>query len=1331
VFVRSTRLNLVLSALFVVVMGACGNVGGCGACGSVGPLPTGGLPKDQTIEGGAQIRVTPAGFTKLQSLLPALLNDQLSEGFCVPQGQVGSMGTLGTGARYCTNNNGTGCNPGCKVNVALNSLVPTVTNQQVMNLKISTSVNTSMKINGQIVGIGFSCTLGIASNNLNGDVDIKFGTDPTTGELTIKLDKINQFQLNMDFSGCSFLSDIADFAASVIDSFLGQFIIQLLTPSINDLIQGFLPSPLGIAGMMDVGNLLEQVSPGTDGFMEARIVPGGYVNLVRNGLSLGVITGLNADEDPMTRMPGLTSEPHLCVPPIAPPSFGSAPANLPQTPRATFALGVADAFNGLPEPTGDLRMGISETTLDLAGHHAVTSGLMCLGVGTRFVQQLNLGTIGILVPSLAELGSKANNDPLLLVTRPQRPLDFTIGDNTPASPALSIGISHLEVDFYAFLYERYVRAFTIDLSMNVGINLEFEQQAGMPAKIKPSLVGISSQSVTVKVINSEFVAEAPARLEGVLPSVFDLITPLLGNLPSIDVPSFANFSLENLSIQHVTTAQDDFLALSASLGASTLMRQASATNPFMAEAVAKLDQALPASFAQPSTARARLLRVTTPEPARVRAALAKEAQGALPEVAFEVERVDGSGRALEWSYNLNGGMWRPYVAPEGPLVIRDRAFAWQGKYAIGLKSRVTGDYHTVSAPIVTQVAIDSVGPRVLVDDARWTGDTYTAELWDIVSGKQVQWALGVPGGAGPASAWHAGATIEVSREELAGYAQDGQVAVYAKDEVGNETIALLAPFHGTPAPGGGCGDCAAGRGPTPGGLVLVLFVGAALFGFGGSRGPRRRRAGLARIARIARRSRAGSYVVGLAAWLGLSAVLSLAPGCSCGNAEGSCEVVADCGKCGEGQIAFCIDGLCDCGDDLPVGRVGPYSDVAFGADGSIWVSAYAQTYGDLVVARAEPGRVPDESWEWVDGVPDGPVEIEGSLHRGGISAKGPDVGMYTSIAVAPDGSPMVTYFEPETASLKFAVKIGDTWEKHVVAAGTKKLMEFSGELVGMYSSITLRADDGRPGVAYLAHVADQTGVRAEVRFAASQVPVPKSAADWQFWVVDSAPLPPMDPDAPDVYPLPEGLGLFVDASRLRSNQAPVVVYYDRSNGDLKLAKFDPSTGQFATPLVLDGAGSVDAGWQPSVAVGDDDRVHVTYIGATGDDLKYTTDAMGAAPAIIDDGYRLVGTSVDGIPKPEFHFVGEDASLVMANNGTLPMVAYQDATTQELLLATMQQDGTWTRTSIAGATRPWPGAYGFFAANAVSGQDMAISSWVLNQAARDNWVEVFVRPTVIK
>ncbi|HEU0033306.1 MAG TPA: MYXO-CTERM sorting domain-containing protein [Kofleriaceae bacterium] len=1296
-------------------MGACGNLGGCGACGASQPLPPGGLPPDQTVEGGAQIRVTPQGFNKLTSILPGVINSSLSNGFCVPTGQAGSFGTFGTGVRWCTTTQGT-CAPGCKVDVTLNSLTPTVTNQQTMNLRLSTAVHTSVPIDGKVIGIGFSCTLNANSNNLNGDVDIAFGIDPATGELTIHVARINSFQTNLSFSGCSVLSDIANLLSSFVDSFLGQFIIQLLTPTIDDLIQNFLPSPLGIAGMMDVGNLLENVSPGTTASMEARIVPGGYVSLNNGGMSLGVITGLNADEDISTRTPGLASEPALCVPPLTAPNFGAPPASLPITTRSTFALNVANEFNGAPDPGADLAMGISETTLDLAGHHMVTSGAMCLGVGTSFINQLNVGTIGILVPSLSELQSDAGNDPLLLVTRPTRPLDFTIGDNTEASPALTIGVSHLEVDFYAFLYERYVRAFTLDLSLNIGVNLTFEQMPGQPAVIKPSLVGISKDKVQLVALNTQFVRETPQELETKLPAVFDLVTPLLGDLPPINVPTFAGFSLENLSIQHVVTNQDDFLALFASLGTNQALRGLAQHDRFALDAVTKLEAQIPTAQAQ-SAGTSRFLRVTTPPPDQIRAALDGKG-GAMPEVVFDVDRYDAFGRELEWAYNLNGGMFHVYQ-PGGTLAIRDGAFAWQGKYTIGLKSRVKGDYHTVSQTSYKTVNVDSVGPRVLADKATWDDGIYELQTWDIVSGAYLQYAFSKPGAAGPESPWMDGSTIQLSRVDMDPYLVDNEFALYAKDEAGNVTIALIAPFHGQPGEGG-C-NCDASGGPTPGGILLVLVVGGILLA------PRRRV-----LVQLARRY---NGIATVAVWAGLSITLSLVPGCSCGkNAAKSCDTAADCGEdyCPQGQIPFCIDNTCVCSDDIILGKLGPYSDVAVGADGSTWVSAYHQEYGDLVVAKVDPlaGRVPDEAWEWVDGVPEGPVIVPDSKYRHGIAEKGADVGMYTSIAVAPDGTPVVTYFDRDTASLKFAARVGGVWQSHVIEQGTGDLAE-TGALIGMYTSLTLRSDDGRPGVAYLAHVADTVnGARAEVRFAAAQTTLPTSAADWMTWTVDTAPLPPDDPNNPNIYPLPEGLGLFVDAARLPT-QAPVVVYYDRSAGELKLAKFNTTTGQFAAPVVLAGGGNVDAGWSPSVGVDAQGVVHVAYVDSTNDDLMYVTDAAGATPALVDDGRRIVGTTADGLPKPEYHFVGDDAGMVLANAGTLPMIAYQDATTQELLLATRKTDGTWTHVSIAGATDPWPGAYGFFAADTIAGTDIVMSSWVIDQQASENWVEVFKRPTTIQ
>src|SRR5204862_1878593 len=111
-----------------------------------------------------------------------------------------------------------------------------------------------------------------------------------------------------------------------------------------------------------------------------------------------------------------------------------------------------------------------------------------------------------------------------------------------------------------------------------------------------------------------------------------------------------------------------------------------------------------------------------------------------------------------------------------------------------------------------------------------------------------------------------------------------------------------------------------------------------------------------------------------------------------------------------------------------------------------------------------------------------------------------------------------------------------------------------------------------------------------------------------------------------------------------------------------------------------GSGNIDAGWAPSVAVSPDGKVHVAYVAATGDDLKYIVEGGGSE--VVDDGYRITGVTVDNLPKPEFHFVGEDAGLVLANNGTTPFISYQDATTQELLLTDKTSDGTWNRISLA-------------------------------------------------
>jgi hypothetical protein len=1287
VFTR-TRWNLVLSALFVLAAGACGSAGGCGACSTVQPLPGGKLPADQTVEGGAQLRVTPHGIATITTIVKPLLDQQLANGFCLPGGDA-----IGGIVAFCETNQGP-CNNGCLITPTLDgvSLGPHPTDPTLLRAHLNAHASATVPLHI----VAGTCDVPVHINNLVADIDVSLGIDAASGELGIHANPITNFSFTDSFDNpggvCVLISGLATIIDDIAHSTIVDFVRGLLSPAIGNTIDTLVPSPLGLAGVMNVGNLLAGLSQNTQAQLETRLLPGGYAHMRNGGLSVGIITGINADRDPSTRGPGMASQPALCVPALPVPNLGVAPSSLPKTTRSTYRLDPANEFDGVPDPTTDVAIGVSEAALDLAGHHLVTSGALCLQVGTSFVPQLNLSTIGIFVRSLGKLASSSQNDPVLLVTRPQRALDFTIGDNTATSPALTIGIEHLEVDFYVFLYERYVRAFTLDLSLNAGINLAFEQAPGQPAQIRPMLLGVDSDHVKLVALNSEFVKETPEELQAVLPSVFNLVTPLLGRLPTIGVPPIAGFALDNLSVRHVTTAQDDFLGIYGTLGASTLSQLVGA--PLIASAAPQ----------PPSMGTARLVSVTTPEPERIRDALLHQPDGALPRVTFDVDERDAAGRELEWSYQLDGGLWRMWRRG-APLVIEDPAFVWQGKYTIGLMSRVVGDYHTVSAPIQVPVIIDSVAPHIAVDQAAWSGDTYRVPAFDSVSGDQLQYAFGRPG-QGQETTWSSGGTIELQRDVAEAYRDDhGQVAVFVRDEAGNTAGAVLVPLAQAPV------GCSVGGG-AGGGLLLgvagLLIVGAA---------------------RHRRRSRRA--IAHAAAWLSAVVATALVPGCNCGAAPAAvCESMADCTLPCPMGLNFCVDSACTCSPDLLAGRIGPYSDLAVAPDGGIWVSAYAQSHGDLVVARTTGGRIADTDWEWVDGVPAGPVMVPGSKIRGGINDNGPDVGMYTSIAVGADGTPMVSYYDRDTASLKLAQRINGAWQIHIVDKGTGKLPATgNGALVGMYTSLTLRSDDGRPGIAYLAHVADQNGRHAEVRFASAQLPHPTTAGDWQFWVVDTAPLPPDDPNNPALFPLPDGLGLFIDSAR-QPNQAPVVVYYDRANGDLKLSKFNAQAGQFAAARVLDGSNGVDAGWSPSVAVDAQGVVNVAYVGATADDLKFVTDATGAMPAVIDDGYRIDGQTVDGQPRPVFHFVGADAGLVLPPGGP-PMVVYQDATTQELLLGQQQPGGMWKHVSIAGATDPWPGGYGFFAAGALGKNQIAMSSWVINLPASDDanasWVEVFTRP----
>ena len=977
----------------------------------------------------------------------------------------------------------------------------------------------------------------------------------------------------------------------------------------------------------------------------------------------------------------------------------------------------ADAFTGSPDPSADFVAGVSETVLDLAGHHVITSGALCTGLGSELVPQLNVSTISLLLGrAWAPIIGDESNAPVLLQIRPLRALDFAIGEGTEESPSLQLAVSELEIDFYAFVLERYVRAFTANIAVDLGVNLvPTTTEDGAPA-LMPMLIGLDTQNIRVTALNDEILDQQEGQLETVLPAVLDLALPLVtGAIPAIELPDIVGFRLENIGISKVTTSEDDFLAVQAMLNPSPALSLLATKYPSVRESMAKASSAFKASERADTVAQLREVRVPAPE--IIRAGLAGQPGGEIPQIAIDVESRDAQGRELEWTWNIDGGMWRQFTRA-APLVIQDRALVWQGHHEIGVRARVVGDYRTLDLdPVYIPVVIDSAPPTIHTERAAIVSGKLTVPASDIVTPREaIEMAFGHPGDSEPATDWLRG---PIAIDEVRHLAKNGVVMVYARDEIGNTSSQELDldSLSGIGEQPSGCG-CSAGS-TSAGGAAGALFLAALtllLLGAG------RQRARLLRVAHAVAKSQGVRRFFRAAAGAAVLLGMIVTPGCNCGDSA-ACAVAADCEVSPDCLEPICGPmNTCEC-PLLPV-RVGRFSDMALTSNGEAWVSAYNEEQGDLCVTMAaSEGAIFDNEWEFVDGVPSGPVIFEGLGTRGGIEADGEDVGKFTSVAINSSDEALISYFDEDRAALKFAARVGDAWQIHTVQEGKPGDDPAAGfEIIGQYSSITVRGDNGFPGIAYFAHVADVENdeVRTELRFASAQTALPSQPSDWLLYQIDQAVLPAPDPNNPDPFTIPPGIGLFVDSARL-SDETPIVTYYDRINGDLKLSAFDLTAGEFAPPTVLDGADDSDVGWYPSIAVDADDTAHITYVSASNDNLLYI-NTLDNLPEVIDDGYRVTGTTPDGLPKPEFHRVGDDSSLVMTANG--PAAVYQDATSHELLLATRDNAGVWQYRAIAGNETDFVGAYGFYASAAMDGDDVVISNWVLNPAQNRVWVEVF-------
>ncbi len=1061
------------------------------------------------------------------------------------------------------------------------------------------------------------------------------------------------------------------------------------------------PTELGLEGHINLGALLASISPGTSGALDFALAAYGSMNPAPgaaadsngntpNGMTLGMFGG------------GLAAPVSPCVP-----DAGVIP--LPQNLVIPDQM-LTDTVTGYGADAGpDLGVAMDGQFLNYFLGSAYTSGLLCLGVTTEKFQQLSTGLFSLILPSVKHLTFEQKAAALAITTRPRALPQATLGGGTDpnSDPLLSILLPSFALDFYVWSDDRYVRMLTFTGDVTIPMNIQSSS-----AGIQPVLgnLAIANAAVTNEVLISEPPATVATALSGVLTAVVGQV--LGAGIPAINPGSaLASYGLSLTippggitRIQQATDAgTESYLGLFANLGvAGAQVAQIDTTAAFVGK-----------------TIHADAMQMETFQPT-----VKNEVQ-----VRFGSPADDGAGN-VEYSWQLDQGTFSAW-STQRDVTVRDPMLWMQAKHTLQVTARLVGVPASQDpTPAVVPFAIDVLPPSV---ELTQNGAAWSLSAWDIVSPADALVARTRTSDAtGKASAWTdwqplASVTLPASATSF-----DVQV----RDEEGNVGSTSSALIRGgndpTLPPSGGCSSGCTTAAHAPGGGAAV-FVGVA---------------GVSLLFARRRRSRRRSHLPG-GALLALGSIVTVAAtneGCSCGHGAGAesgglGDASADEGGHPEGGLAgtpHCGSGCTQlCGSALEPGMIGAYTSIAQASDGTLWVAGYddsaydpskaiSAVYGDLVVGKYDTTSKA-VGWVTVDGLP-APLPAgtcppnDPTGWRGGRTEPGPDVGLWTSLALDASGHPMVAYYDATNQQLKFASSPdGVTWATHVIY--TK-----AGSDAGRYAKMIVV--NGNPIVAYLVIETGTNGYsRTRVSLAHASKPLPAAASDWAVedaLVDETTPCRAQDCTATqacliatgvcttvsmgcdatcasgeaciessgvpscqkvaqssDIHPYPNAVGDYLNLSALKSGLGLAV--YDRIHGNLlgltntsgawTVTVLDGETGSRANGTAID---TGDDGVGASLFVAANGDWHVSYVDGITESLKYLyvpggTLANNLVPQVVDTGYTVDGASfTDGM-----HIVGDDSNVRLNGDGTVS-ISYMDATAGTLRIATgTSSPGTWT------------------------------------------------------
>ncbi len=1064
---------------------------------------------------------------------------------------------------------------------------------------------------------------------------------------------------------------------------------------------------LGVEGRLPLGSFLSNLMPGSTSAFELQVAAFGVLDPAP-GTALDS-NGHTPNGATLAMRGGTRPSPKsACVPQVdnPVPTGIPVPQALRQDKVTPWPTGVAGPHVGLA---------ISERFLNYALTGVHNSGGLCFGLSTEQAAPLNTGLVSVLIPSLRRMTFEQKAASAAIVTRPQRPPTVIVGTGADVNtdPLLQISLSKFAIDFYVFAFERYIRALTYTADVTVPLNL----QTGKDPTTNPNggLLPVLGklQLKNSQVTNADLLLENPANIatgfEGIITDF--LGTFLSAGFSPFDVSSALAsqglaLSIPDGSIRKLTEGKENFVALFANLSVAPKTGVSGSVN------VNLLDKLVYPENMALTTARA----------------------DRLPKLRVQA-KTDLTGDAVEYSWWIDRGthsVWS-HAGRESDLVIDTPTLLLQGKHSLFVSARNANEPSSeVDVPAQLPFTIDTLPPEVSLTE---TNDGYRVGAWDIVSGETLE--VRTARANEPFGPW------QVLGNNFSIFATPGEdVRVEVRDEEGNvasTSSALIRGRSDTSLPQSSCTCSAAGaeRGDVrPVHALLVVGV----------------------IALIALRRRTRRHALSQAALATVALVGASAQGCSC---DGDPDTPAKTG-CGD-------DCNAECGAANTTGIIGAYLSLAQASDGSLWFAGYndidrsgSNLWGDLVVGKYDASKNAI-LWQTIDGIPsrtDGtcpPNDPRG--WRNGETNAGPNVGLWTSLQIGNNGSPMVAYHDATDRALKFAWFDGAAFHPYFVSQAT-------GSDIGRYAKLVVT--NGKPTIAHLVIEPGKNGyARSRIVLAKASLEVPKAKEDWSFEDVatdDATPCRPSDCigdqvctktaakcqkavtcdpackpgggfaasqacvliadkatcdvviDSNSIESYPNAYGLYLSAVATGSTIA--LVGYDRLHGNLVAFQQTGSQSTSWSAKILDGetgsrkdntaVDTGDAGIGATLAIDDKGIWHVAYVNGMSEALQYVRyDAKKntvSTPEIVDNGEVLSGKAFgDGK-----HIVGDDASISVDSSGTVTIV-YQDATAGTLRLATgvSKSDGTHTW-SVKAADQP--GRFAGFFPRRVPGSTKVANFW---------------------